>query len=124
MTGEVPQGATAVPPPKGPRFLKLDNENSYFSGTLINLTKLPKSLASNILKQLNESQISPRLGSTGFGPEDVARVNHKGSAYHPGHSTSQTSESTQKQANLSHIAGSTPQGKPVSSPTAYSLTPE
>ena len=25
---------------------------------------------------------------------------------------------------MSHIAGSTPQGKPVSSPTAYSLTPE
>ena len=53
--------ATIVPPPEEPRYLRLENELSSLSGTLINLTKLPMDLASNILGQLNESRIPQDL---------------------------------------------------------------
>ena len=61
------------PPPKEPHYLKLDNAQSPFSGTLIDLTKLPKVLASSILVQLNEPRISPMSESTDFGPHDTSQ---------------------------------------------------
>ena len=74
--------------------------------------------------QLNESQIYPKLVFTDLSPKDVAKEDHNGVEYQEGVFTSQISESTQKQANLVHISGSTPQGKPVPSPSAYNLTPD
>ena len=43
------------PSPKEPHYLKMDDVQSPFSVTLIDLTKLPKDLASSILNHLNES---------------------------------------------------------------------
>ena len=94
-----------APPPKDPRNLRLDNEQSPFSGTLIDLTKLPKDLASSILIQLNESRISPRSESTDFDPQNTSQGEKPVFDIHKIRVTSQTSESTQEQAILSHIAG-------------------
>ena len=74
--------------------------------------------------QLNESRISSWSGSTDFGPHDTSEKEKSDFDIHKARVNSQTSESTQKQANLSHIDGTTPQGKLVPSPSAYNLTPD
>ena len=124
LTKDLHQLIDDAPPPKEPRCLRLNNEHSLFFGTLIDLTKLPKDLESSILVQLNKSRISPRSESTDFDPQDTSQGEKPGFDIHKICVTSQASESTQKQANPSHIAGTTPQVKPVSSLSAYNLTPD